>query len=166
MRWAQLALLVGSTAACSPPNTLQGSLSELVDLTFEKVEVQVSPNLLLIQFQHSPKGGGLEIPFQMELTPPPGKALANGVVLDLSKIDGNGNPETRCSREATNDPRHTLPPVKIGSLTLATDFAPGDTAAGEFHILFGTGGDVGEGRTLNGTFSVQAVAPSNQGSNP
>jgi hypothetical protein len=162
----RLAGLLASVAACSPPNTLQGSLGELVDLTFEKVEVQASSNLLLIQYQHTPHGGGLEVPFQLELTPPPGQPLADGVQLDLSKTDADGNPLVSTSREAPNDPRHTLPPIKLGTLTLTSNFAPGSTASGQFHILFGTGGDVGEGRTVDGTFSVTAQAPSNQGSNP
>ncbi len=163
---ARLALLLVSAAGCSPPNTLQGSLGELVSLSFEKVEVQASSPLLLIQYQHTPTGGGLEVPFQLELTPPPGQPLANGVQLDLSLKDADGTPRVSTSREATNDPRHTLPPIKFGALTLTSNFAPGATASGQFHILFGAGGDVGEGRTVDGTFSVIAQAPTNQGSNP
>jgi hypothetical protein len=153
-------------AACAPPNTLQGSLSELTPLTFEKVSVQVSSSILVLQYQHTPPGGGQAIPFQLVLTPPPGQALAAGTKIDLAQMGTNEMPVAVCSREAPMDPRHNLPPIKVGELDLTSNYSVGATASGEFHILFGEGGDVGEGRTVDGTFSVAATAPDSQGNSP
>ncbi len=162
-----LPLVLSLTAGCAaPPNSLEGSLGALVNLTFQKEEVQVSSSILLIQYQYTPGGGGLEIPFQLEMTPPAGAALAEGTVLDLTGLKPDGTPIVSCTRAFTNDPRTELPPIKNGKLTLTSNFAIGAVASGTFDILFGEGGDVGEGTTLNGTFSTVAVAPTNQGSNP
>jgi hypothetical protein len=166
VRPALATALLGLAACAAPPDTLQGSLDEVAPLAFQTVAVRVNPSILVVEYQFVPKGGGAEVPLKMVVTPPDGVPLANGVKINLAEFDVDGNPRAVCSRSAADDPRTRLPPIKLGELDLTSNFAPGSTATGTFHILFGEGGDIGEGRTVDGTFSVTASDPNPDGNNP
>ena len=91
--------------------------------------------------------------------------LDQGLDVDLTSTLLDGSLRTSCLRSVGQDPRRNLPLIQRGDLVLDSNVNLDQTASGHFHILFGQGGELGEGRTVDGTFSA-VVANAEPGSTP
>lgn len=172
-RFTMAALVALGLCGCSqPPNSLTGSLDEIASLQFDSTVVRASPDVLVVEYDRFPQGGagdagaggGTDIPFKMSVKIT-GLQLNKDLTIDLTSATADGLARTSCVRSVSNDPRRDLPPIKRGELVLDSDVNIGKVATGHFHILFGEGGQIGEGRTVDGTFSAPAQ-DANPGSQP
>jgi hypothetical protein len=162
---AALVSALGLWGCGSGSNSLTGSLDEVAPLEFEAVVVRASNNVLVLEYDGFPQGttgdadggsggaGGTDVVFKMAVNIQ-GLKLDNGLDVDLTSRLDDGSPRVACTRAVGDDPRRELPPIQMGNLILDSDVNIGQNASGHFHILFGEGGQVGEGRTVNGTFSA------------
>jgi hypothetical protein len=154
------ALGLGLASCGQPDNSLQGSMNEVAPLTFTTTVVRANSNALVVEYQNFPKGGGNDVTFKMVIDIA-NLTLVKNLPIDLSERLQDGNYRATFSRAVGTDPRRNLPTVKLGELDLDSDIIVGAQARGHFHILFAEGGQVGEGRTVEGTFSAptQDVLP-------
>lgn len=160
-----LAAAVGLAGCNGPANALTGSLDEVAPLQFDTVVVRASPGVLVLEYDRFPQGGaadgglsaagGTEVVFKMTVLIA-GLQLNKGLTIDLTSTTPDGTPRTSCGRAVGTDPRRDLPPITRGTLVLDSDVNLGAQAQGHFNILFGEGGQIGEGRTVDGSFSAPA----------
>ncbi|MBS2031325.1 MAG: hypothetical protein JST54_25725 [Deltaproteobacteria bacterium] len=158
-----MAALAGSTLLPScggGGNSLTGSLDEISPLTFDSVVVRASPDVLVVEYDNHPLGtvdggasGGTDVAFKIAINID-GLTLNKGLDIDLTSALNDGTPRVACTRAVGQDPRRDLPPVARGDLVLDSDVNYDANASGHFHVLFAEGGQIGEGRTVDGTFSA------------
>ena len=151
--------------ACGGPNQLTGSLDAVAPLQFDAVTVRVDPHVLAVEFDRSAvsdvavadggQAAGADVAFKMAVNID-GLQLDQGLSVDLAAPLEDGRVRASCTRAVGTDPRRDLPPIKRGTLVLDANVNYDQVATGHFHILFDMGGDIGEGRTVNGRFRAVA----------
>lgn len=162
------ALLGGCAGA---PNSLSGSLDEVAPLHVDTTQVRASPEVLVVEYDAFPQGdrdggasGGTDVVFKL-VVDIGGLQLNKDLAIDLASVLPDGTPRVTASRAVGQDPRRDLPRIKRGQLVLESDVNVGQVASGNFHLLFAEGGQVGEGRTVEGHFQAP-VADANPGAQP
>jgi hypothetical protein len=158
-----LGLLLGLTSGCGEGPRLEGSVSELLDLRYERVDAMALEDEVVVSFV-TPQGCGentiLKVSARLDdLT------LTPGVKIDLAELLGDtpDSPQRGAvDRDVLNEPDRDFPRILIGGLTLETAldaFTPGAKVPGEFHVTFVNGTDVYSGRTVFGRFDATVPAP-------
>ena len=145
-------------AGCGP-RSVQGSLSVLMDMTYESVDIVLGGSDVTVRFvrpvdPENPDGGedlvlavsarGLTIPF------PPG-AGSPGIRFDLAEDFGSGQ-RGSLARNVLDDPRRTFPRMERGYLAFSNLPAAGQRTSGDFAVTFVLGQEFGDGRTLFESF--------------
>lgn len=148
------AALLPLLAACGGERALEGSLAEAFDLSFTGIELHQSPKAFQVSYL---RADGREIVIRVTVVTV-GIELEPGVAVDLPGEYEPGHPRATVVRAVAGEPLKTLPAVAQGSFTLDAVVAAGQRTGGSFFIRFGQGGDVGEGRTLNGKFTGKVIA--------
>lgn len=148
-----LVLLVACAglSACGPTE-LQGSLTELLDLHYESVEVSQSGQEIAVRFL-TPQGSGqnLVMEFAADVS---GLTLKPGVAIDLSEQAPDGQQRGKLSRDVLNDPRRTFPSLFTGKLTLdALPKKSGQPISGKVSATFEECIQFACGRTIFGDFA-------------
>jgi hypothetical protein len=166
---AALGGVLGAMGCGSPANTLTGSLGEVVPYDFDSVSLKADDSTFVVEYDRgvpadADGGAGGDVIFKMAVNID-GLKLNKDLVVDLAMPAADGSPRVACTRSVGTDPRRKLPPLQRGTLTLHSDINFNLTGTGELHILFGEGGDVGEGRTVDATFSAN-VQNANSGAQP
>jgi hypothetical protein len=158
-RAALLAAAAGALApGCRASNTLEGSLGEIVDLTFTDTEVAVTGSEVILSY-YRPNGAARDVVFKLVVNIAP-KDVPPGRELDLApRPDGTAN--ATCTRAVAGDPIHLYAAVRIGSLEMDQVPVVDGEASGSFRVTLGVGGDAGRGRTAFGNFQVDHVAQGN-----
>jgi hypothetical protein len=173
-------LFVLLSPACSPANSLQGSMSELVSLGFNQVTVKLAQNQLVVSYLETSDGGSLSMPFQLAVDAPDGGFSANSTLLvsglaqdggsDAGAIDagatdgGDGGPPVEdggvlvyavANRSVSTDPR-PFSPIDRGHIDINEKPVVGKPVSGDFFVVFTyqTDGSLGSGRTVYGNFSA------------
>lgn len=145
-------LMALALGACGRSNTLEGSLTEIIDLSFTEAEVQRGADAVVIAYTR-PKGEGKDTVFRLVVKV---RDIEPGAELTL--VEGeNGIPAT-ASRAVADDPVRNFPPIRRGMVLFDSDPLVGGGTSGEFRATFGDGGDAGKGTTVFGTFTVARVA--------
>jgi hypothetical protein len=155
-----LSPLAGLLGACSPANSLQGSMEDLTSLTFTTVEVklqQTPQQALVVEYTDFVDAGSGNIPFELTVD-------ITGVHLDAGfsiLLDGGtaaGNPIGVASRSVLDDQR-TFSPIDRGYITLDTPVTLGAAASGSFFtvFLYETDGSLGTGHTVYGNFQAKVT---------
>jgi hypothetical protein len=162
---------------CSPANSLQGSMGELVSLGFNQVTVKLAQNQLVVSYLQTSDGGALTMPFQLTVDPPDGGFQANSTLLvsgvtqdggldagatDAGLTDGGTTVDDGgevvyavASRSVPNDAR-LYSPIDRGHVDLNQLPVVGQSVSGDFFVVFTyqTDGSLGSGRTVYGNFSA------------
>jgi hypothetical protein len=147
------ALLLAALAsgACGPDNGLSGSVSEVFPLDVSRVEVARNAEALQVTYFLN-RGLFLDVVARVSV-------LVEDVVvkpgLELALAGASDAGVLRCVvvHAPGGEPVRTLPLVKRGQLDLSQGGQAGELTRGSFSIAFEqTGGDLGGGRTLDGTF--------------
>jgi hypothetical protein len=151
-RWAVALLAV---ASCGAGNSLEGSLSDEVTLTFDQVQVQRSDTSVAVIYLRSlPAGGGNDTVFKVvaNLT---GLDATRALDVDLSEaLPGSSAVRGSFTRAVTGDARRDFPPLVRGRLHVDGPPDAGKHVSGSFTSLFGQGGTLGAGRTAFGDFTA------------
>ena len=147
--WAMAGVALLSLA-CGRPE-LEGSLSELLDLHYQKMDVIASEGELSVRFT-VPLKGGENVPLAVSLKTADLELVAHGNI-DLAELI-NGGPGQRgvVTRNVLNDPRKTFPPLQRGTLRMDALPTPGGEVPGQFSVTFAECIDFGCGRTVFGSF--------------
>ena len=171
-------LWVVGCLACSPANSLQGSMDELVkSLDFNQVTIKLAQNQLVVSYLDTSDGGALTMPFQLTVDSPDSGFQANSTVLvsglaqdggiDAGATDaglGDGGATVadggevvfaQASRSVADDPR-MFSPIDRGHIDLNQLPVVGQQLSGDFFVVFTyqTDGTLGSGRTVYGNFSA------------
>lgn len=163
---AGLPLALGlALSSCGADNSLSGSLSEIFPLDISRVEVAQNDEAMQVTYFRN-RGVFLDVvvrvsvSLQDEGVAPDGGvptiALKAGKKLELQGESPTGSLRCAVSHAPGGEPVRSLPRVKKGDLVITQGGTIGEKMAGNFSMLFEQeGGDVGFGRTLVGTFSVE-----------
>ena len=148
------AIATATLCACGPESHhLEGSLSEVMDLTWRTSDVQQSQNELSLRFVQ-PQGVGENIVLRVTVSTS-GTSVDPDEPVDLAEPDALGNKRGRVTRNVTDDPLQELPEVARGELVFHNPVTSGQTIPGEVHITFVEGTTVANGRTVFGTFEAK-----------
>ncbi len=136
---------------CSETNTLEGSLTEILDLDFTDVKAAVSDSEASIRYLRYRGEQGADnsedVVFKLSAL----GSVTSGSELDLSPSP-DGTINASVTRSVAEDPVHLLAGVKRG--TLKIDSLTTTHISGSFRVTLGEGGDAGRGRTAFGKFSA------------
>ncbi|SEU37988.1 hypothetical protein [Stigmatella erecta] len=148
-------LLAGLLGACGEGPRIEGSVSPLLDLRYERAEAQGTPDEVSVRFI-TPQGAGentiLKVTAKLENLP-----FAPGTPIDLTEPLGAPPSEVQrgeVSRSVLDEPVRGFPRIARGTLTFQKDLQPGTKVSGDFHVTFVQGTDVYSGRTLFGRFEA------------
>ncbi len=165
MRRASLLAVMLVCCACTPENTLGGSLGELVDLTVTEVIAFRNTEALQLTFTRN-RGVFLDIVIRVSVSLQTEEADGSLTTLEPTKgtrivLQGDwrrGSPRTTVAHAPGGEPTRLLPRVRSGDLVITTGGRPGVPISGSFSMRFeDSGGDLGFGRTLNSTFNTPAA---------
>ncbi len=160
-RTAALGLALLALGSCGVTNTLEGSLGEVLDLSFVSVEVSITETAVIVGYNR-PSGGegeGRDIVLKLVAETPP-VDIVGGKALDLTALP-DGTPRATVTRSVADDPIRTLAAIKLGTLTFDGKVELDRPVTGSFRVTLGEGGDAGKGRTAFGTFTVKKVVQGN-----
>lgn len=153
---ALCAALVALCACGAEGGELEGSVSTLVDLRYQRVEAQWSPGELSINFV-TPQGTGVNT--ILKVSAQVGDMIPEGytgpLVIDLAQALEGGAQRGAIGRSVLDEPARTFPPLARGTLTVdGTPVEPGSRISGDFHVTFVNGTNVYSGRTIFGSFEA------------
>jgi len=154
--WLAALVLCAAAPACPAPNTLEGSLAEVVDLRFDSVELAVTQQALILGY-HRKSGEARESVFKLVVAVPP-QTVEPGVEIELAP-GSDGEPRAVATRAVGEESIRTFAEVRRGRLLLDCYAVVNEPCSGEFRVTLGEGGDAGEGRAAFGSFQVDAVVP-------
>ena len=173
-----LGVVLVSLSGCSgggPAQTLQGSLSDEMDLGYDEAVLMYSGSQFSISFNRK-KGMGFDTVLQIGVTLAAMEQLKGGITWDLAQVLPNGMPRGTISRNVLDDPRTTFPPFRnttdctethladgghegMSCAELTVDNVPQEgqnlLAGGDFHLTFSNGVEFASGRTVFGTFAAK-----------
>jgi hypothetical protein len=157
-------LLFLSLAACEGQTNLSGSMSEIFPLENSSVQVLQNGEAMQIVYLLN-RGVFLDVVARISVSLNDEGAGPDGGIPQLelkagSRVELQGQAPGGVARCAVThapggEPVRDLPPVKQGDLRITRGGQIGQLTEGNFSIRFEQeGGDIGFGRTLNGTFSA------------
>ncbi|HUM09797.1 MAG TPA: hypothetical protein VLT82_02505 [Myxococcaceae bacterium] len=166
------AAVVGVALACGPTK-VEGSLQEILDLTYQDIKLGFAGDQIAVRWTR-PRGNGqdtvLEVSEKLDgLTvrtgdlvnlaePLPDFALADAGIPDGGVLpDGGIVSQQRgvVTRDVFNDPRKSFPLLSDGFMVLYDVPRDGGTVHGSFSVTFQRCVDFGCGRTVFGDFKAK-----------
>lgn len=144
MRALLIALALLGASCGEEKNRLFGSVSEVYDLGFDRVEIGIVGQALVVEYLRGPTAKVVKLAFNGA-----GRTITPGQDIDLTEIV-DSQPRGTLQRivEGTQD----LPLLR-GQLVLDQVPAPGQTLSGRFRTMLSSP----MGRTLNGDFEGTVV---------
>lgn len=149
-----------------PKYRLEGSLSQVMDLSYDEARILIAPNDVSLQFVRIKKleslatDGGSQMMGVTEDYPIKiayilnGEPAPQGGRVDLAEPFA-GAQRGVLSRNVQNDPRNSFPAILRGTVSFDRPIEPGQTISGDFHITFVNGAEVASGRTVFSTYSAK-----------
>lgn len=153
MRPALLTLATLLTACGPAPAGVDGSLTEICDLGFDKAVVELGAEaftLRLVQLRGVNEDSALKV--SVRLT---GATLIPQVGLNLAEPMQPDGQRAKVGRNVLGDPNKDFPPIERGRIVFDTDPAKSARVSGEFSVKFQQGFAFGAGRTVHGTFEAE-----------
>lgn len=163
---AACVLLVG----CGADNSLGGSVSELFPLGISNVEVLRNDFAIQVTY-YANRGTFLDVVARVVVS----TSLLDGGTVDMSRpvtinLAGESSPGhqiTSVAHAPGGEATRNFPNVKNGDMNLFEIGAENKPTRGNFSMAFDTkGGDLGQGRTLLGTFAVSRTKDAGFGDPP
>ena len=156
MQVRAIPLLLADLAACAPDDRLEGSVTPLLDLHYERVEARQSEDgkevaVRFLRMQGEAEDTVLKVTANLE-----GHALEPRLPIDLAQRVGNAEGPQRgsVSRSLLDEPTRDFPELARGGLIFHGYLTPGGRVSGELHLTFTNGTHVYSGRTLFGRFEA------------
>lgn len=136
------------------PQTLEGSLTEVLDLRYHQAQTLSDDTQVSVSFT-TPQGAGLNV--VLKVSAQVGDLIiVPGAVINLAEAGPNGAPRGTLSRDVLNAPFHSFPPIRTGELRFDGIFKRGATVPGFFAVTFAEGSTPASGHTVFGKFSARA----------
>ena len=147
-------------SACTPDNTLGGSLGEVIDLTVTEVIAYRNTEALQLIYTRN-RGVFLDIVIRVTISLQ--TQAEDGTITTVEPEPGSrillqgdwraGNPRTTVAHAPGGEPIRNLPRIRSGDLQISRGGMSGGLTSGSFAMRFeDNGGDIGFGRTLNSNF--------------
>ncbi len=152
---AALSLLAVLAGCGGEEYGLSGSLLEVLDVTHERVELQLTDQNLSLRFLR-PRGTGEDIVLKVSVITT-GLAIEPGAEIDLASPAPAGGQRAKVTRHVFEDPVKELPDLQRGKLLLSADPFTRDTVTGTMSATFVQGHQVGAGRAVYGSFKAAVV---------
>lgn len=141
-------------AGCGRPDkALEGSLTEVVDLTYRTADLTRGESDLAVRFV-APQGAGENVVLRLTVSTLGTLVNANEPI-DLAEPDANGQVRGTVTRNVLEDPLQTLPAIARGELVFDRPLEGAGRVKGELHITFAQGTTVASGRTVFGPFEAK-----------
>ena len=151
-----LSLGLLALGACSPMNSLSGSVSELFSLTFNSVDVRSDSEAFVVTYYFTQSAQTITV-IQLHIETDGGVDFTPGNTIDLSGYidDAGTRPRTSVIHfdPVAGQSPVVLPPVLHGSLSLGCSLQVGQSSCGSFSMSFVDDGTLGSNRTLTGGFN-------------
>jgi len=165
VRWLAL-LTCALLLVCCGPQQVQGSLSALLDLQYNTVQlaytggsvdggVMTNGQVAVRFLQTSGKTENAVLVVTEDLD---GLEVKPGGAVDLTLVPPSGVGQRGVvTRDVANDPRKTFPPLQRGSMKLNATPIPGsgESVGGAFNVTFALCGDFACGYTAFASFTAQ-----------
>ena len=141
---------------CAPDNTLSGSLGELLSLDVSRMEVRRNDQALQVTYLRN-RGIFLDVVARLSVS------LEDLTIVPGARIPLEGQTDAGTWRASVvhapgGEPVRNLPNVKKGDMVVLEGGQIGEMTKGNFSMVFESeGGDLGQGRTLVGTFAGTAM---------
>jgi hypothetical protein len=146
-----LGVFLGIAAGCSPANGLSGSLSEVFPLDISRVETVRDTEAFQVSY-YANHDTSIDLVVQVTVATAD-LNLQSGSNVGLDGEYRPGHQRTTVVHMAAGEPLRQLPPVRRGNMVFSQLGSPGQNTHGNFSMSFGSGGDLGDGRDLSGSFS-------------
>ncbi len=148
-----LVLCLAFAGAGCGDTALDGSLTEVVDLSYQRVEVVRAGDELAVNFVF-PQGAGEDVVLRVSAYVL-GTRMNPREPLDLTGEDPLGRVRGRVARSVQGDPLTTFPPLQRGSLTFRQELREGAVVDGNLNLTFENGTHAASGRTVFGRFEAR-----------
>ncbi|WP_426749312.1 hypothetical protein [Myxococcus sp. Y35] len=151
------AVLAAALCACGGEGgRLEGSVTSLLDLRYDRAEAQLAEGELSVSFL-TQQGTGtntvLKVSAQVEDMLPEG--YTGYLDVDLAEVLANGAQRGAVGRNVLDEPARTFPALRVGGLEVkALPSQQGQRISGEFHVTFVNGTHPYSGRTIFGSFEA------------
>lgn len=157
MRVFALPLGVGLLlAACGKPG-LQGSLTELINLSYTGSSILFTDAATSVRFT-VPQGTGENTVLSLAVSVADLQIVAHGDI-NLSEQVVSGGQRGTVTRNVLNDPHRTFPALERGNLRFESVPVAGETVLGTFSVTFKECTDFACGRTVFGDFTAKVPKP-------
>lgn len=138
---------------CGAENTLGGSVGELFPLTVSTVDVLRNDYAVQVTY-YANRGTFLDVVARIVVSTKD-IDLQRGVKITLEGESEPGHQRTSVAHAPGGEAVRNFPNVKKGDMVITEIGLEGQPSKGNFSMLFDfKGGDLGQGRTLTGSFSV------------
>ncbi|WP_090484686.1 hypothetical protein [Myxococcus virescens] len=151
------ALLTALLCACGDEGgRLEGSVTSLLDLRYDRAEAQLAEGELAVSFV-TQQGTGtntvLKVSARVQDMLPEG--YTGSLDVNLAEVLANGAQRGAIGRNVLDEPARTFPELRVGGLKVkALPSQQGQRISGEFHVTFVNGTHTYSGRTIFGSFEA------------
>lgn len=136
------------------PYRLEGSLSVLIDLRYQKTYLDLSPEELAVRFV-TPQGEGEDTVLKVTASLL-GAAVEAEDPIDLAEDTPEGKQRGVVSRNVLADESNrSFPRLERGRLVFLRAPVSGSKVPGEVSVTFANGNQLASGRTLYGSFQAE-----------
>ncbi|RKH16578.1 hypothetical protein D7Y13_12000 [Corallococcus praedator] len=163
LRFIAPALFALAAAACGDGEggALEGSVTPLLDLRYQRAEARLAEGSLAVSFVET-QGTGQDVVLKVSARVadmlPEDPEYAGSLDIDLAEPLEDGSQRGSVDRSVLDEPVRPFPLLARGNLFVKSlPKTPGDRVSGEFNVTFVNGTDVYSGRTIFGRF--EATAP-------
>jgi hypothetical protein len=161
----RLAFLALTLTSCGADNSLGGSVSELFPLTVSTVDVLRNDFAVQVTY-YANRGTFLDVVARIVVSTKD-IDLRPGVRIPLEGEGEPGHQRTSVAHAPGGEAVRAFPNVKKGDMVINELGLEGRPSKGNFSLVFeSVGGDLGQGRTLTGTFSVPKTKDAGFGALP
>ncbi|MBI3186034.1 MAG: hypothetical protein HYZ28_28185 [Myxococcales bacterium] len=154
---AACAFFALSVLGCRPQGgVLSGSVGELFSLQVSRIELSRNEEAFQVTYLFN-RAAELDVVVRITVALK-GVDFSPGKRISLDGEYEPGHARTTVVRVPGGEPARRFPPVKKGDLNLGSGGGADEPTDGDFSMVFdSTGGDIGQGRTLVGSFAGTPV---------
>jgi hypothetical protein len=155
-----LAVIVFAACGQGAPEQLDGSLTAVVDVTYDRATLEARDGFITLRFQQ--KRGTAEDTVLKVGVIIDGKVPNHSIQYDLAEMMAGGGQRGAATRNVLADPDHTVfPPLSRGSIRVDGDLTTDTHVRGEVSLTFvqlvADKSSLGSGRAVFGPFEAEVM---------
>lgn len=141
---------------CASLAPLDGSLTGVMDITYDRSVLSLEPGSLALRFMKA-RDTQWDTVLKIAVALENGEQAKAGSVFDLTKSLSGGGQMGSVTRNVLDDKITVLPLILSGTLTLTNAPIVGQIAKGSFTITFVQGSDAASGKAVFGPFEAEVA---------